>query len=100
MSTATFLRQLHVAGACSDGYNWARTEQVTSVEDAWNRLQRADWMLWLAVPFRIELDDEVLCQFDFECAARGAGPNPREAEQRWQADRLRELFPAILAGPR
>src|SRR3990167_6923643 len=34
-------------GACEEAVEWARTQKGTR-QQAWNRCNRADWMLWLA----------------------------------------------------
>ena len=65
-----FLAELRAKDPCTDGWAWARENQATSVADAWARLPRADWMLWLAEAFGVELDADRLRAFAFECADR------------------------------
>ena len=43
----TFLETLKDLGACSDGYKWAEENKINSMAEAWDKLQRPDWMLWL-----------------------------------------------------
>ena len=99
MSTTAFLRDLRAKGACPEGYAWARRNKATGFADAWARLPRADWMLWLASAFEVELDVELLRQFAFACADRAVRIHAvaalRSAGLDAEAEKLAAL-PAIL----
>ena len=54
--------------ACSEGRDWARGNSIQSDSEAWTRLQRPDWMLWLAENRGVELDESKLRLFACDCA--------------------------------
>ncbi len=58
----SFLADLLARGACSEGRTWARTNKIKSPAEAWAKLERLDWMFWLANSYRIELRDSDLVQ--------------------------------------
>ena len=91
----TFLADLRAKGACSEGYAWARRHKVTSAADAWARLERPDWMLWLAEHFEVRLDPGLVQAFSFECADRAVRIHAvaalRSAGLGAEADRLAGL---------
>ncbi len=149
MTTNDWLVALRAKRPCAEGLAWAVAENVTSFADAWTRLPRVDWMLWLAAAFEVRLDATLLRGFACECADRAVrshavsalraaglvseadtlvglapivdGPSARAAaeaasataraaywaagaaagaagaagaaEERWEADRLRAIFP-------
>ncbi len=96
-TTKTFLVALRAKGACSGGYAWARESKATSAADAWARLPRADWMLWVAQNFKIELDAGLLRQYAFACADRAIHVHAvaalRSANLAAEADRLDAVAP-------
>ena len=97
--TTGWLAELRAKDPCTDGWAWARENQATSVADAWARLPRADWMLWLAEAFGVELDADRLRAFAFECADRAVRIHAvaalRSAGLTAEADKLAAL-PAIV----
>jgi hypothetical protein len=133
---------------CAEGFAWAKENKITSLAEAFARLERGNWWLWLASAFDVTLDKPSLVTFAADCAERVLPifekryPNdsrPRKAVEaartwvtcpspenraayaadaayaaaayaayaayaadaayarKWQADRLRELFPQVLA---
>ena len=46
MSNEHWLEKLKKLGACEDAVDWA--SQVSSLGEAWDSCERADWLLWLA----------------------------------------------------
>lgn len=95
--TDTFQRQLFDKGACREGREWARLNHVTDAEDAWARLPRADWMLWLADNFGFDLDEDLLQQLYYEAANRAVHIHAvgalRSAGLTAAADRLDAVAP-------
>ena len=115
------------------GYRWARENNIASLSEAFAKLERSDWWLWLADAYGIDLDKPRLVTFAADCAERvlpkfedrypddqrprkaieaarawATCPSPETradaayaaadaAERQWQADRLRELFPEVMA---
>lgn len=57
-------------GACPDGLAWARAQKqkVTSDQEAWDILQRPDWMFWLTEHRGIKLDEGKLRHYACDCA--------------------------------
>src|ERR1035437_10685233 len=51
-----FLIELIQKGACDEGRVWAVENKITGPAEAWAKLERVDWMLWLATAYRKELD--------------------------------------------
>ena len=54
--------------ACTEGRVWALKNNIQSDSEAWTRLQRPDWMLWLAENRGVELDESKLRLFACDCA--------------------------------
>ena len=64
----TFLESIKSLDACDEGYAWAETNNIQSDAEAWAKLQRPDWMLWLAKKRGLELDESKLRLFACDCA--------------------------------
>ncbi len=64
----TFLESIKSLDACDDGYAWAETNNIQSDAEAWAKLQRPDWMLWLAKKRGLTLDESKLRLFACDCA--------------------------------
>ena len=79
-------------GACSDGLAWARAEGVTSDQEAWARLQRPDWLLWLAVHRGIKLDEGKLRHFSCDCAEQALALVPQPDQRSLEAIAVARLF--------
>ena len=121
-----WLDDLRTHAPCTEGYRWAKEHNIASLSEAFAKLDRADWWLWLARAYGVDLDRPRLVTFAADCAERvlpifearyPEDLRPRQAieaarawvacpdsetsayadERRWQADRLRELFPEVLA---
>lgn len=56
--------------ACEDGYAWAEANNAVSIQDAWERLERPDWMIWLAQAAGVTLDRDAVVAWAFEMADR------------------------------
>jgi hypothetical protein len=97
-----FLADLRAKRPCSDGLAWAVEHEIASIQEAWTRLPRADWMLWLAQAFAAELPDEPLREFGRACADRAIHVHAvaalRAAGLMAEADRLAAL-PVIVDEP-
>jgi len=39
---------------CTEGYQWARESNIASLAEAFAKLERGDWWLWLARAYGIE----------------------------------------------
>jgi hypothetical protein len=57
-----------VAQAAKECGAWAANNKVQSVSEAWAKLHRFDWMLWLADTKSISLDESKLRLFACDCA--------------------------------
>ena len=97
-----FLADLRAKRPCSGGLAWAVEHEIASIQEAWTRLPRADWMLWLAQAFAAELPDEPLREFGRACADRAIHVHAvaalRAAGLMAEADRLAAL-PVIVDEP-
>src|ERR1035437_2405524 len=58
----SFLPDLLARGACSQGRAWAKANKIKSPAEAWAKLERPDWMFWLADSYRIELHAPAVVQ--------------------------------------
>ena len=54
--------------ACAEGRAWVKDNGITSDSEAWAKLQRPDWMLWLAKNRGVKLDESKLRLFGCDCA--------------------------------
>ena len=54
--------------ACAEGRAWVKDNGIKSDAEAWAKLQRPDWMLWLAENRGVELDESKLRLFARDCA--------------------------------
>jgi hypothetical protein len=54
--------------ACSEGREWVKSNGIESDAEAWAKLQRPDWMLWLAKNRGVKLDESKLRLFACDCA--------------------------------
>src|SRR6478609_4327272 len=52
---AEFLAFLEKAYACSDGLKWAKENNIKSAQEAWDKLERTDWMFWLAEAMKSDI---------------------------------------------
>jgi hypothetical protein len=58
-----------IQDACPKGKAWAIEAGIQSDAEAWQKLHRVDWMLWLIRKRGVKLDVEKLRRFIDECAA-------------------------------
>ena len=95
-----FLADLLARGACAEGRAWARDNKIKSPAEAWAKLERPDWMFWLAESYRIGLHAPALVQLAATWADRAlhvhAPSALRSAGLSEQAAKLEALPP--LAG--
>jgi hypothetical protein len=86
--------------ACPEGRAWAKANKIKSPAEAWAKLERPDWMFWLADSYRIELRESDLVQLAATWADRAlhvhAPAALRSAGLPEQAAKLEALPP--LAG--
>ena len=54
--------------ACAEGRAWVKSNGIKSDAEAWAKLQRHDWMLWLAENRGVKLDESKLRLFACDCA--------------------------------
>jgi hypothetical protein len=79
---------------CADGYRWAKENNIASLAEAFAKLERSDWWLWLARAYGIDLDKPRLVTFAADCAERVLP----KFEERYPADkRPREAIEAARA---
>jgi hypothetical protein len=79
---------------CPDGYRWAKENNIASLAEAFAKLERSDWWLWLARAYGIDLDKPRLVTFAADCAERVLP----KFEERYPADkRPREAIEAARA---
>jgi hypothetical protein len=65
-----WIDDLRTQDPCTEGYQWARDNNIASLAEAFAKLERADWWLWLASAFGVELDKPRLVTFAADCAER------------------------------
>jgi hypothetical protein len=53
-----FLADLVAKEACAEGRAWAKLNKIKSPSEAWAKLERPDWMFWLAGAYGVALDPE------------------------------------------
>jgi hypothetical protein len=53
---------------CTEDYQWARDNNIASLAEAFAKLPRGDWWLWLAQAYGIDLDRPRLVTFAADCA--------------------------------
>ena len=53
---------------CEDGVVWVMQNKITSDAQAWSKLDRPHWMLWLIEKRVINLDESKLRHFACDCA--------------------------------
>jgi hypothetical protein len=70
IDTNTWLADLRTHQPCSPGYQWALENNIASLAEAFAKLERGDWWLWLAEAYEIELDQFLLVTFAADCAER------------------------------
>ena len=66
----TWLADLKSHDPCAEGYRWAKDNNITSLAEAFAKLPRADWWLWLARAYGLDLDRPRLVTFAADCAER------------------------------
>ena len=66
----TWLADLKSHDPCAEGYRWAKDNNITSLAEAFAKLPRADWWLWLARAYGLDLDKPRLVTFAADCAER------------------------------
>ena len=68
MTNAAYLESIE--GACPEGIAWVKKQKITSDSQAWKKLHRSDWMIWLAEKRGIwnKLDPTKLRLFACDCA--------------------------------
>jgi hypothetical protein len=64
----TWLSDLKDHDPCTEGYQWARESNIASRAEAFAKLERGDWWLWLARAYGIDLDKPRLVTFAADCA--------------------------------
>ena len=62
------LLQLREWNACEEGYAFSVKSGATTLAQLWDKLERPDWMLWLADKKGLKLDEKGLRLFACECA--------------------------------
>jgi hypothetical protein len=55
---------------CAAGYKWALDNNIASLAEAFAKLERGDWWLWLADAYEVKLDKPRLVTFAADCAER------------------------------
>jgi hypothetical protein len=55
---------------CTEGYRWAKENNIASLAEAFAKLGRPDWWLWLARAYGVVLDKPRLVTFAADCAER------------------------------
>jgi len=65
-----WLTDLKAHEPCTGGYQWARDNNIASLAEAFAKLERGDWWLWLASAYKVELDKPRLVTFAADCAER------------------------------
>ena len=43
----SFYEKLHHFGACEEALMWVKANNITSLEEAWEKCQKPEWMAWL-----------------------------------------------------
>ena len=68
MTNAAYLESIE--GACHEGIAWVKENKIKSDSQAWKKLHRSDWMIWLAEKRGIwnKLDPTKLRLFACDCA--------------------------------
>ena len=54
--------------ACAEGRAWVKDNGIESDAEAWAKLERPDWMLWLVEHRGLKLDESKLRLFACDCA--------------------------------
>ena len=65
-----WLDDLRTHKPCTEGYDWAKENNIASLSEAFAKLERADWWLWLARAYDVDLDRPRLVTFAADCAER------------------------------
>jgi hypothetical protein len=65
-----WLSDLKAHEPCTEGYAWARDNNIASLAEAFAKLERSDWWLWLASAYSVDLDKPRLVTFAADCAER------------------------------
>jgi hypothetical protein len=68
--TTDWLIDLKSHEPCTAGYQWARENNIASLSEAFAKLERSDWWLWLADAYGVPLDKPRLVTFAADCAER------------------------------
>ena len=68
--TTNWLIDLKSHEPCAEGYQWARENNIASLSEAFAKLERGDWWLWLADAYGMNLDKPRLVTFAADCAER------------------------------
>jgi hypothetical protein len=68
--TTDWLIDLKSHEPCTAGYQWARENNIASLSEAFAKLERGDWWLWLADAYGMNLDKPRLVAFAADCAER------------------------------
>ena len=66
----TWLDDLRTHDPCAEGYAWAKEHNIASLSEAFAKLDRGDWWLWLASSYDVDLDKPRLVTFAADCAER------------------------------
>jgi hypothetical protein len=64
----TILEQLKEIKACNDAIEWIESEGFTSLNQAWAKCHRSDWMIWALDNFDHSISDKDLRLFAVRCA--------------------------------
>ena len=105
--------QLVAIGACREALRWVNNRGITTLQEAWEQCQRADWLVWLAARVGVPETTLVLlltllarpvvpqilpghkrlleCLALAEAWARGEVPSDKLREQAEELEALREL---------
>ena len=55
-----FITRLKRLDACSEAIEWLEEKGIDTIEEAWQRCERGDWMLWLYRRFYPKNKGEIL----------------------------------------
>jgi hypothetical protein len=63
----SFVEELRQKGACLEGVLWVRENNIQSPAEAWDKLHRSDWMLWLLEKYQVAVADNVWRRIACRC---------------------------------
>jgi hypothetical protein len=86
-----------IQDACPKGKAWAIEAGIQSDAEAWQKLHRVDWMLWLIRKRGVKLDVEKLRRFIDECAALVPNWNTNFGVELDDVEKLRHFYDECAA---